>query len=432
MATRPLPSSAATFFILALATADVFAADATIESAALVARDAFPGGASDLAVAPNDSGRLWCTTDRGPNGSVKVGGRKLRTLLDPAFVPTIVEIEPPSADAAASAGSLEVVRRIPLAGRSGTPLSGRPNGIGRDEPILDAATGIPVAGDPNGVDPEGIVQLADGTFWMAEEYRPSLLHVSADGRVLQRFVPQGSRLEGADADVHGVLPEAYAARRDNRGFESLALSPDGVRLWAMLQSPLANGSATEIAEAGNVRLLEFDTAAGRPLREHVYRAGDPAAPGYLTVGVAPDDVKICAMAAIDADSLLVIESNDAGLAMLYRIDLGGATDTLSRQAVRDGRTLDETRDLPAAEIVPVAKALVADLAPLVPAMRRDVYGAAGAEGDAPLKLEGLAILGPDRIAIVNDDDFGVTLPADARCDTRLWVIRLPRPLHPAR
>jgi hypothetical protein len=408
------------------------AEDATIEMAAVVARDGFGGGASDLVVAADGSGRLWATTDRGPNGTTKVGDKKLRTLLDPEFVPHLVELELPAVGPSVSSPAVTVVRRVALAGRTGTPLSGRPNGVGRDEPIVDAATGSPVVGDPNGVDTEGLVQMADGTFWMVEEYRPSLLHVSAEGRVLARFVPRGTRLDGADAEVHAVLPEAYAARRDNRGFESIAVSPDGSRLWTMLQSPLDNGSEKRIKKAGNVRLLAFDPVAGTPLAEHVYRVGDPTEPEYLTNGAAPDDAKICALAAIDADTLLVIESDDGGRAILYRIDLAGVTDTLARPADDGGRSLDEARDLPAAGIVPVAKTLVADLAPLVPAMRRDVYGEDGAKSDAPLKLEGMAILGPDRVALVNDNDFGVHVKPGDRCDTCLWVVRLPHPLRPDR
>jgi len=430
---RFLSSVAALASVLA-AMAVSIGADASIETAAVV-RDgggARVDGCSDLAPAADGSGRLWATTDRGPNGTATVDGRKIRTLLDPGFVPTLVAIELQPPGAAGTGGAAAVVRRIPLAGRTGTPLSGRPNGVGRDEPMLDAATGRPVAPDPNGVDTEGVVHLADGTFWMVEEYRPSLLRVSAEGRVLDRFVPRGNELAGADASIHASLPEAYAARRDNRGFESIAASPDASRLMVMLQSPLDHGRNKKIRHAGNVRLLVVDPVGCKPLAEHLYRAGDPTDPGYLAHGAAPDDVKICALAAIDGDTLMVIESDDTGLAMLYRIDLGDATDTLSWPTNHDGRTLDEIRDLRAAGIVPVAKTLVADLAPLVPAMRRDVYGEHGALGDAPLKLEGMAILGPDRIALVNDNDFGVNVKPGARCDTCLWVIRLPRPLQPDR
>ena len=423
---RGISPALASLWALAITAVSV-GAEATIETAAVVHHEragaAVPfGGVSDLCVAADGSGRFWATTDRGPNGTAKVDGKKLRTLLTPTFAPEIFEVA--LVDAPGSACEARVGRTMALAGRSGSPFSGRPNGVGRDEPILDAASGKPVAGDPNGVDTEGLVQLKDGSFWMVEEYRPSLLRVSAEGRVIERYVPEGASLAGADAEVHDVLPAAYANRRDNRGFESLAVSPDGTRLWTLLQSPLDHGTAKTVKKAGNVRLLAFDPVKSRPVAEHVYRLGDPADPDYLTKGAAPDDGKLCAMAAIDADSLLVIESDDTGLARLYRADLNSATDTLVGKAA----TLEEIRDLLAAGIAPVTKTLVADLAPLVPRMRRDVYGEADPSGDAPLKLEGMAILGPDRVAIVNDNDFGVNLGPGAVCRTCLWVIRLPASL----
>lgn len=415
---------------LLLITAVSVGAEATIETAGLVPRTAFSGGASDLAANADGSSRLWATTDRGPNGTVKVHGKKLRTLLEPAFVPTLVLLAIEPAVAANKATQVAVVRSVPLSGRGGAPLSGRPNGVGNDEPILDAASSTPFAGDPNGVDPEGIVQMKDGSFWMAEEYRPSLMHVSPEGRVLVRFVPRGVRLEGADAELRPVLPEAYGLRQDNRGFESLAVSPDGTRLWTLLQSPLDNGKPKQLKKAGNVRLLAFDPAAGEPVAEYVYRLGDPASADYLTKGAAPDDGKLCALAMIDADTLLTIESSDGAMARLYRFDVAEATNTLPGHpatGLADAQ-LDEIRDLAAAGIRPVKKSLVADLAPLVGRMREDVYGPEGAGGEGPLKLEGLAILGPDRIALINDNDFGVNLPAGARCDTRLWILRLSEPL----
>ncbi len=401
-------------------------AEATIESVAVVRDDragrAVPlGGLSDLAIAADGSGRLWATTDRGPNGTVRAGGRKVRTLLAPDFTPEIVELRVGPADAE---GVVRVGSVIPLTSRSGRPLSGRPNGVGRDEPILDAASGRPVSADPDGVDPEGLVLMADGSFWMAEEYRPSLLRVSPSGRVLERFVPEGTRLDGADAPIRDVLPAAYGNRRDNRGFESIAVSPDGLRIWALLQSPLDNGTARDVEQSGNVRLLVFDPAAGEPLAEHVYRLGDPADPGFTVSGAAPDDGKLCALAAIDGDSLLALEQDDAGLARLYRVDLAAATDTLREGPGAAARTLEEIRDLETAGIRPVRKTLVADLAPLVPAMLRHVYGDAAAAASAPLKLEGMAMLGPGRIAVVNDNDFGINAEPGADCRSCVWVLRL--------
>lgn len=419
------PAVAAVAWVAAV-NAAVGAVEAILERSLVIVGDsgrvgtAF-GGLSDLTPAAGRRGRFWMTTDRGPNGTADVAGTKRRTLLDPAFVPTLIEID----FADDGSRNTRVIRSIPLAGRSGRPLSGRPNGVGRDEPIFDAVRGTPLPPDPDGVDTEGVVQMPDGTFWMAEEYRPSLLRVSATGRVLERFVPEGTRLDGADCDVHDKLPAAYSKRRDNRGFESIASSPDGKRLFAMLQSPLDNGKAKQVGKAGNVRLLVFDPAAGKPAAEHVYRLGDPADSDFLTKGAAPADGKICALAAIDAETLLVIEQDDAGLARLYRAGLDDATDTLGWKPRGSGDTLEETRDLRAAGIRPIVKTLVADLEALVPRMRRDVYGDAAASNGLPLKVEGMAILGPDRIALVNDNDFGVHVKPGSECRSCLWVIRLP-------
>ena len=46
--------------------------------------------------------------------------------------------------------------------------------------------------DPYGIDSETIaVDPRDGSFWIGDEYRPSLVHVAADGTVLNRIIPAG-------------------------------------------------------------------------------------------------------------------------------------------------------------------------------------------------------------------------------------------------
>ena len=178
------------------------------------------GGLSDLFVTAADAEGIvaWTLTDRGPNG-ISPGPPKRRTLLAADFAPTAIRLRLPTE------GGPTVEAVLPLAGVSGKPFSGRPNGVGGDEPILDAATGEAVAADPNGVDTEGIVVLPDGSFWVCEEYRPSLIRVSAEGRVVERHVPEGVALDGADTRVIADLPAVYGKRRDNRGFEGWSSRP---------------------------------------------------------------------------------------------------------------------------------------------------------------------------------------------------------------
>ena len=411
-----------------LALASPSAAACTIDLVAVVAASRMPdsagggslGGLSDLVVVERrdrDHVTVAAITDRGPNGTADVGGVSRRTLLEPAFVPSIVFI---AVDLAARGVEVDPARIMPLIGQSGTPANGRPNGVGADEPMLEADGRSPLAASPDGVDTEGLVPCDDG-FWACEEYRPSLLRIGHDGRMRERHVPRGAGLVAADTRVLDDLPAAYADRRDNRGFEALAISPDRRRLFALLQSPLEHPAAGAARDTGNVRLLVCDAATGRPVAEHVYRLGDPEDAGYGRAGCPPDDGKLCAMAAISDGVLLVLEQGDGGVARLYRVDLAAATDTLGHD-----EPLEPVHDLAAAGVAPAGKRLVVDLGPHLPQMRRDVRGGDGGS----IKLEGLAVIDGDRLLLVNDDDFGVPkLPEGRRPRTCLWLVTLREPLE---
>src|SRR5262249_4221739 len=134
------------------------------------------------------------------------------------------------------------------------------------------ATGAQRIGyDPNGLDTEGLVRLRDGSFWVAEEYGPSLAHVDRDGKVLLRLLPQDLELRGADYPVQNALPAVYRLRKDNRGFESLALGRDGKTLFTMPQSPLLVPDKKTGDGSRLCRVLALDVATNRPRAEYVYR-----------------------------------------------------------------------------------------------------------------------------------------------------------------
>lgn len=391
------------------------------------------GGLSDLS--PARSGRpdhWWAITDRGPNGTVERAGGKFRTLLMPQFTPSLVLLQVEGGGrGAAEINEIAVKRVVPLAGPEGKPLTGLPTGGPGHLPVLSADGSAELPPDPDGVDTEGVVELPDGTLWIAEEYGPSLLKVDPDGRAIERHVPVGMGNTGATVPQRETLPAPYALRRDNRGFEALAASPDGSRLWVLLQSPIDNPGPKAAKKTGNVRLLGFDPSAGKPLVEHVYRLGDPTDPDYLAKGAPPDDGKLCAMAMLADGDLLVLEQDDAGLARLYAVSLAGASDTLTWQPSSGGskpmdRTLEEIRDLPKAGIVPVGKRLVADLGTLREAMTAQADGGRPLHG--PLKLEGLALVGDRHVLLGNDDDFGVHGKQDGRRRSFIWLVELDRPL----
>jgi hypothetical protein len=115
-------------------------------------------------------------------------------------------------------------------------------------------------------DLESIQPMPDGTFWLGEEFGPFLIQVDAEGRVLRVVETRldGQVLMGPDHPALSIpaSPTAGVPFRVRRsgGYEGMALTPDGSRLWAMLEQPLfAPGS--DQPEGRFLRVLEFDTAA---------------------------------------------------------------------------------------------------------------------------------------------------------------------------
>jgi hypothetical protein len=98
------------------------------------------------------------------------------------------------------------------------------------------------------LDPESFVRAPDGTFWISEEFGPFLVHVAADGRVLEPPVPfpgvrspQNPFLKIADR-AHAERPTLAASR----GPEGLAISPDGARLYALLEGAVAGDDPQDL------------------------------------------------------------------------------------------------------------------------------------------------------------------------------------------
>ena len=130
------------------------------------------GFGSAMAPHPQRPGLFYFLSDRGPNAGT--GREDEKVFLRPSHAPRIGLFRREGA-------RLRRVREILLRDAAGRPLSGLPNppgAGGTGERAVDPR-GRELAPDPRGVDPEGLVALPDGTFWVAEEYGPSLLHLDA-------------------------------------------------------------------------------------------------------------------------------------------------------------------------------------------------------------------------------------------------------------
>ncbi|MFI6653448.1 esterase-like activity of phytase family protein [Streptomyces sp. NPDC050529] len=359
-------------------------------------------------------GEFWTVTDRGPNGQIKVDGAKRRTFPVPGFDPAIVKVR-------VSGKRVEVLRSIPLTTRSGAPVTGLSNQEGRDEAPYSYDAKTPLAYNPNGLDTEGIVRGADGSFWLVDEYGPSLVHVSGKGRVLARYVPEGLNLKGTDYPVVESLPGILLHRKINRGFEGLALLPGGDLVLAV-QSPLSLPDQDAGEASRNVRLLRFSTKKRAVTAEYAYRfdAVDVVDPGEDDTS----ELKISSVVAIGGNDLLIEERTDRA-ARLHRVTLP-----------RGAGILGSRWDVPAAS--PSYEELADPAASGVPVLRKSLVVDLGTVAGVPGKIEGVAVTGRDTLALINDNDFGMTdgtgaFDADGRLvdsgiETSVTLLKLPRPL----
>lgn len=360
-------------------------------------------------------GEYWTVTDRGPNGQISVGKDKRRTFPVPGFDPAIVKIR-------VVGDRIDVLKAIPLTTASGKPVTGLPNQAGRDEAPYTYDARTPLAYNPDGLDTEGLVRDRDGGFWLVDEYGPSLVHVSPQGRVLARHVPEGLHLTGADYPVIESLPSVFLGRKINRGFEGLALLPNGDLVMA-LQSPLLNPDKNSGENSRTTRLLRFSPRQGKVTGEYAYRF-DPV--GEVEPGqTKTSELKISALVALGGDRLLVQERTDKA-ARLYEIRLRHDSGILGSawDSTATSPSLEQLAD-PAAEGVPVpAKRLIVDL---------------GKVEGVPGKIEGIAVEGSRTLVLLNDNDLGMTdgtgafdvngRLVDSGVETTLVKVRLDRPIR---
>ncbi len=122
------------------------------------------------------------------------------------------------------------------------------------------------------LDPEAMVAMDDGTYWIGEEFGPSLVHVDRRGVLLEKPVPvpipamlrafsRGSPfLRTPDhPDLRGYKSDATRRELANvprsGGIEGLARSADGGRLYASIEKGLV-----EDIDGARRLILEFDPA----------------------------------------------------------------------------------------------------------------------------------------------------------------------------
>lgn len=353
----------------------------------------------------DEAGVFYTATDRGPNVKCGDAEKVLKRSLQeacagikaakifpiPSFSPTILTFK-------AVGGKAELVEKLKLKDRDGNPISGRsaPLKITNTEGAF-GPNGEQLDYDAEGLDVEGLVRLSDGTFWLSEEYGPSLIHVATDGKIIRRLVPAGMEadLAAAQYDIQGSLPAILAKRQLNRGAESLAVSKDEKYLYFSMQSPLANPNKKAYSGSRNVRLLKIEIASGKAVEEYVYQLDLPNTfpADNKKKKRKQNNVKISELTRVGDETFVILE-RISKTTKFYLIDLkDGATNIAGSKwdDVATSPTLAQA-DLSKAGIKPLQKTslLVAD------------------GGIYPGKIEGIALMGEKDVVLVNDNDFGIT------------------------
>ncbi|HUK39424.1 MAG TPA: esterase-like activity of phytase family protein, partial [Candidatus Acidoferrales bacterium] len=176
----------------------------------------------------------------------------------------------------------------------------------------------------------------------------------------------------------------------NRGFEGLALSGDQKTLYAVLQSPLSNPNKKIGDESRNTRLIVFDIPSDKVTAEYVYRF-EPAKEFENNPKTPPDEMKLSGVAFLNPTTLLVLERTDL-VARLYSVDLSKATNILGSKwdDMKTDPSLEALENPATADVRVLPKTLVIDLKQLA---------------EIPDKIEGVAVINRNTIAVSNDNDF---------------------------
>ena len=120
-------------------------------------------------------------------------------------------------------------------------------------------------------------QFAGGSLWIGDEFGPYLIKADRKGRIQAVFETQvdgkGVRSPDHPALTTPAAPNATVAFqvRRSKGFEGMAASPDGGKLYALLEGALWDEAAKDFESVDGkpyLRIVEFDVASEKWTGRH--------------------------------------------------------------------------------------------------------------------------------------------------------------------
>lgn len=175
-------------------------------------------------------------------------------------------------------------------------------------------------------DPEGFVVLPrNGHLLVSDEYGPSVREFDRNGQLVRTYTTPANLIpRNAASGTPNFAGDTgnTAGKRTNRGFEGLAVSPDGKYAYAMLQSAMIDDGGSS---GKTNRIVKFDIEAGTAVAQFAYE-----------MKRNNQGQGISSLVAINDHEFYVLERNNQGIGVgatlgtadkeVYKIDITGATD----------------------------------------------------------------------------------------------------------
>ncbi len=316
---------------------------------------------------------------------------------------------------------VKLIKTVMLTAKDGTPFVGS---LSKPEPAVPAPDGsetrIPQRYDPESIRVAQGGPAGKGTWWISDEYGPWIDQFNSEGKHLRRLELPARYTIAKPAGTYAeeMPPNNTSGRQANRGFESLAISPSGRKLFAMTQSPLIQDNA--LGERNrrnglNMRLLEITlpeswetdpASADKPtFKEYLYQLDDARDGVNEIICFSETDLLV-----LERDGRGGLEANRRGL---FRISV--AADSPLNKGVEPS-DISAIESLPRREVpegvTPLTKLSVLDFMDQKWGLLND---------QMPEKLEGI-VLGPeedgDRLLLISsDNDLQPVQP------TRIWAFK---------
>lgn len=239
--------------------------------------------------------------------------------------------------------------------------------------VSDGTANFPASGgivvDKMAIDAEALVLKADGSGYFGDEYAAAIYHFNSAKLINGVITPPPAVLPHKPAGTLNFSSEVsnVNGRRGNQGMEGVALSPDGTKLFGLMQSATIQDSGSGNQGRRQTRLLVYDVSANvlpsAPAAEYVLTLPILNETGAGTPNKTAAQSEIVAL---DNSHLLVLARDGNGkgtttaLAPVFKsvllVDLAGATDI----SKLDGGTYD----LEGGDITPSGTTLGAGITPV--------------------------------------------------------------------